>query len=404
MKAHFVLTCFALLLTTNAIQAQGKLPSPEVTQAVADNNRFALELYGKLAAQEGNLFLSPYSISTALAMTYAGAKGQTADEMAKTLHYTLPGDKLHGAFASLIKQQNGVGAKRAYQLNVANRLWGQKDNGFRPDYLQLVKNNYGAGLQEVDFIKAVEPARQTINDWIDKETQGKIKDLIPEGALDADTRLVLTNAIYFRAAWLEEFSAKETKKGDFWTAPAKKVAAMMMHRKGDYMLVNGETAQILDMPYDQNDLSMILILPKQKDGLRDLEKKLTAANLDAWLKTKKLYEVDVKLPKFKFTAEFKLKPTLSDMGMPIAFSDRADFNAMSSGAKLMISDVLHKAFVDVHEKGTEAAAATAVVMKLTSAPPMLQPANFHADHPFVFLIRDNRTGSILFAGRVANPS
>ena len=406
MKTCILLTGFVLLLAASVVQAQGKLPGPDVTQTVKDNNQFALELYGKLAAKDGNLFLSPYSISTALAMTYAGAKGQTADQMAKTLHYTLPENKLHSAFASLIKDQNGVGVKRAYKLNVANRLWGQIDSGFRPDYLQFVKKNYGAGLQEVDFVKATEPARQTINDWIDLETQGKIKDLIPQGAIDIDTRLVLTNAIHFKAAWLDEFFDVQTKKADFWTGAEMKTTAMMMHRKGEYTFVDGESAQLLDLPYENNDLSMIVILPKQKNGLKELEKKLTSANLEAWLKSKKLYEVDVKLPKFKFTAQFKLKQTLSDMGMPIAFSGGADFSGMCSGEKLAISDVIHKAFVDVHEKGTEAAAATAVIVRTLSAPvrPLLPTANFHADHPFVFLIRDNRSGSILFAGRVVNPS
>lgn len=406
MKSCIGLLGVLLLLTPTLVQAKGKLPAPEVTQVVKDNNLFALELYSKLSSKDGNLFLSPYSISTALGMTYAGAKGETAEQMAKTLHYTLPGDKLHGAFAALIKQQNGVGVKRAYKLNVANRLWGQTGAGFRPDFLQLVKDNYGAGLQELDFIKNSEPSRVTINDWIDKETQGKIKDLIPQGAIDPDTRLVLTNAIYFKAAWLEEFNAKQTKKEDFWTTADKKVPVQMMHRRDDYSFVNAESFQLLDLPYESHDLSMIVILPKQKDGLKDLEKSLTAANLEKWMNARKPYEVDIKLPKFKFTAQFKLKDTLAAMGMPIAFSTRADFSGMTSIEKLMISDVIHKAFVDVHEKGTEAAAATAVIMKTLSAPirPKVELVNFHADHPFVFLIRDNRTGSILFAGRVVNPN
>lgn len=405
MRSFFAMASVLCLLAVGSVYGQGKLPSPAVGKVVADNNQFALELYAKLAAKDGNLFYSPYSISTALGMTYAGARGQTAEQMAKALRYTLAEDKLHAAFAALINQQNGVGAKRAYKLNVANRLWGQAGSAFRPDFLQLVQKNYGAGLQELDFIRASEPSRVTINDWIDKQTQGKIKDLIPQGAIDLDTRLVLTNAIYFKAAWMDEFFAGATKKADFWTTPTSKVQAMMMHRKADYSFVDGETAQLLELPYEQNDLSMLVILPRKKDGLKDLELKLTAANLDAWLKSKKLYEVDVKLPKFKFTSQFSLKQTLADMGMPIAFTRAADFSGMTSQEKLMISDVIHKAFVDVHEKGTEAAAATAVIMKTLSAPirPIVPSANFHADHPFVFVIRDNRSGGILFAGRVANP-
>lgn len=404
MKARIVSAGIFLLVTASLVQAQNK-PAPDIAQAIKNNNQFALEIYGKLAETDGNLFLSPYSISTALAMTYAGAREQTAQQMAKTLHYTLPEEKLHAAFAALIKDQNDASKKRGYKLNVANRLWGQKAFGFRPDYLQLVRVNYSAGLQELDFVKSSEPARQTINAWIDKETQGKIKNLIPKGVIDPDTKLVLTNAIYFKAAWLEEFSPRATKKGDFWTTPTQKVQAMMMQRKDDYSFVNAETFQLLAMPYEKGDLSMIVILPKQKDGLKNVEKALSAANLEDWLKERKLYTVDVKLPKFKITAQFKLKDTLAQMGMPIAFSNRADFSGMAS-QPLMISDVIHKAFVDVNEKGTEAAAATAVIMTPTSAPvrPKLPQASFHANHPFVFLIRDNRTGSILFTGRVANPN
>ena len=404
MKATMVLAAIFLLLAASVVAAQGKLASPDVAQAVKDNNRFALEIYGKLAAGEGNLFLSPYSITTALAMTYAGAKGQTAEQMAKTLHYTLESDKLHAAFASLIKEQNGAGTKRAYKLSVANALWAQKGYGFRPDYLQLVRTNYSAGLQELDFSAAPESARKTINDWVDKQTQSKIKDLIPEGAIKQDTRLVLTNAIYFKASWSERFAEDATKKQDFWITADQKVQALMMHRKDDYSLVDGDTFQLLYMPYENYDLSMIVILPKRKDGLKEIEKTITAANLEDWLKLRKLHSVDVKFPKFKFTSEFKLKTTLAQMGMPIAFSNAADFSGMASAEKLAIDEVIHKAFVDVNEKGTEAAAATAVLARPTSLPPELPKANFHADHPFAFLIRDNRSGSILFAGRVQNPN
>jgi serpin B len=178
----------------------------------------------------------------------------------------------------------------------------------------------------------------------------------------------------------------------------------MMHRKDDYSLVDGDTFQLLDMPYENHDLSMIVILPKRKDGLKEIEKTITAANLEDWLRLRKLHSVDVKFPKFKFTSEFKLKTTLAQMGMPIAFSNAADFSSMASAEKLAIDEVIHKAFVDVNEKGTEAAAATAILIRPTSVPPELPKANFHADHPFAFLIRDNRSGSILFAGRVQNPN
>jgi serine protease inhibitor len=404
MKARILSALIALLFAASVVHAQAKI-HPDVAHAVKDNNRFAIELYGNLAVQDGNVFLSPYSISTALAMTYAGARGETAAQMAKTLHYTLPGDKLHAVFGALIREQNDHDGKQAYKLRVANRLWGQKQYTFHDDFLQLVKKNYGAGLQEVDFVKDAEGARKTINDWVAKETHGKIKDLVPENVLDSDSRLVLTNAIYFKAAWFDEFAVGETKKGDFWTTAKEKVQANLMHRNATYDLVDQDTFQLLDMPYENNDLSMIVILPKRKDGLKEIERTLKQANLDDWLKAKKPYTVDVKLPRFKFTATFGLRTTLEEMGMPLAFSPGADFAGVGSPEKLFIKDVIHKAFVDVDEKGTEAAAATAVFLRTLGRPfrPELE-ANFHADHPFVFLIRDNRNGSILFVGRVVNPS
>src|SRR5882724_2079741 len=292
MKAHIVSPFIALLLGAGVVHAQGKI-HPDIAQGVKDNNRFALELYGNLAAKDGNVFLSPYSISTALAMTYAGAKGETAAQMAKTMHYTLPNDKLHAVFGALIRYQNDPDGKRAYKLSVANRLWGQKKYTFHDDFLQLIKKNYGAGLQEVDFRQDTDGARKTINEWVDKETFGKIKDLVPEGVLDDDSRLVLTNAIYFKAAWFDQFAVGETKKGDFWTTAKEKVQANLMHRNATYDLVDQDTFQLLDMPYENNDLSMIVILPKRKDGLKEIERTVKQANLDDWMKAKKPYLVDV---------------------------------------------------------------------------------------------------------------
>jgi serpin B len=403
---HFFLTGLAvstLLGVTAVIQAQPGLKVKENTAAVVGgNNEFALDLYGKLAAEKGNLFFSPYSISSALAMTYAGARTQTAEQMAKTLHFNLEDKLLHPAFADLNNLLVGAGRKRHYQLNIANALWGQKNYGFRPDYLKLTRQYYGAGLNELDFEKATEEARKTINAWVEKQTNNKIKDLIPAGALEADTRLVLTNAIYFKASWVEAFSEKLTKKEDFKVSAGSKVAVPMMHRTDHFSLVDADTFQMLELPYESHDLSLLVFLPKKVDGLADFEKSLTAANLAKWLKQRKLYQVDVALPKFKITAEFKLKPVLSALGMPLAFSKDADFSGMTSQEKLFIDQVLHKAFVDVHEKGTEAAAATAVTMRPTGAP-VVPKATFRADHPFTFMIRENHTNSILFAGRLLNP-
>jgi serpin B len=386
---------------------QEKKGGGDVKDLVKDNTEFALKLYGQLRTQEGNLFLSPYSISSALAMTYAGARGETADEMARALDFTLPPDRLHPSFAFLTAQLNAdEKAKRDYQLSVANALWGQKNFGFLPDFLQLTRTNYGAGLREVDFETATEQARQTINAWVEKETHDKIKELLKPGVLDDSTRLVLTNAIYFKGFWAEQFKKDATHNEDFKTSATAAVKAPLMHRTGDYKYLDGGDFQALELPYKGKDLSMVVLLPKKVDGLAEFEKKLTEANLTGWLGRLRKQEVIVTLPRFKTTREFMLKGPLQALGMKRAFvPGGADFSGMSgtNGKRLFISAVVHKAFVDVNEEGTEAAAATGVVVKLTSAR-IPGPAVFRADHPFVFLIRDNRSGGVLFMGRLTNPT
>jgi serpin B len=380
-------------------------PPADVKALVKGDNTFAFDLYSQLRTQEGNVFFSPYSISTALAMTYAGARGDTADEMAKALHFTLRPEELHRAEAALLASLNSGGKPRGYQLNIANALWGQQGLGFKEDFLKLTQAHYGAGLREVDFVRDAEAVRKIINAWVEQETRDKIKDLIPKGALASDTRLVLTNAIYFKAGWMETFSDKATKDDQFKISANKTAPVKMMTHKFDHVnYVESDHFQALELPYEDRELSMIVFLPKKVDGLADFEKSLTADRLQQWLTGMKLHEVNVSLPKFKFTAEFKLNKALSELGMRLAFSQQADFSGMTSREQLYIDAVLHKAFVDVHEKGTEAAAATAVIMRPTSARPNFPKATFRADHPFVFLIRDNTTGSVLFMGRVANPS
>jgi serpin B len=381
------------------------------TAAVQGNSQFALDLYAQLRGQDGNLFFSPYSISTALAMTRAGAKGDTAAQMDKTLHFTLGQDILHAAFGALAKEVNGDAAqpsdkKRGYQLSTANALWGQKGYPFKPDFLKLTKDNYGAGLNNVDFIGATEQARQTINSWVEKQTQDKIKDLIPPDGLTVDTRLVLTNAIYFKGDWASQFKKDATKNEPFHVAADKKIDAPLMHQTGDYGYLDGGTFQALEMPYAGKDLSMVVLLPKKVDGLPDLEKDLTADKLAGWIGKIHTQEVIVTLPKFKTTQQMSMTEVLSKMGMPIAFMPgRADFSGIADAKEpLFISDVFHKAFIDVNEEGTEAAAATAVAIATESARVEPPTPEFRADHPFVFLIRDKRSNSILFFGRMADPT
>jgi serpin B len=382
---------------------QPQAPHPDVASVVKGNDAFAVDLYQQLATKDGNLFFSPYSISNALAMTYAGARGNTAAEIQKTLHFTLGQDKLHPAFADLIKKISGNGQPRKYQLTVANRLWGQKDYGFHADFLKLTQTHYGAGLKEVDFIGATEAARQAINAWVEEQTKDKIKELLQPDVLSVDTRLVLTNAIYFKAAWLREFNEKATAPGKFLLPGNKDVQVPLMHLTTDAGYYDGGSFALLDLPYEDNQLSMVVVLPKEVDGLPALAKSLTSAKLGEWLSKRAYRPVDVTLPKFKFTSQFRLKGALTALGMKTPFSGAADFSGMTTRDNLFISDVIHKAFVDVHEKGTEAAAATAVILDKKKGGPLDEPVTFRADHPFVFLIRDNQTGSILFLGRLARP-
>jgi serpin B len=370
----------------------------DVASAVAGNTRFALDLYGRLRGEKGNLFLSPYSLSTALAMTYAGARTQTAEQMAKTLHFTLGQDKLHPAFAELAGRLKG-GKQSTYRLSVANALWGQKGYPFLPDFLELNRNFYGAGLQEVDFIRGREEARQTINRWVGKQTEDKIKDLLQPGILTGDTRLVLTNAIYFNAAWEKPFDKKQTRAQPFAVTPDRKVNVPLMSQVGRFRHFADDRLQALELPYKGKELSMVLLLPRKVDGLPGLEERLTPANLKSWLDGLRAQRVYVFVPRFECTSSFNLKEVLSALGMSLAFTPGlADLSGMNGKGRLFIRETVHKAFVKVDEVGTEATGATAVVVDRESAPP-----SFRADHPFLFLIRDNRSGSLLFLGRVVEP-
>jgi len=392
---------------TNSVKA---VIDPNQQTVVAGNNKFALELYGKLentstslsAGQQGNLFLSPYSISTALAMTSAGARGQTEKQMAETLCFApMKNEQFHKTFGEIIGQLNASGEKGGYALVVANALWGQKDYNFLPEFLTFVKKNYEGDLQQVDFATQTEATRKKINAWVESKTKDKIKELIKPGTLDSMTRLVLTNAIYFKGKWAAQFKPESTKDLPFTLLNGEKVNTPTMSQTGKFGYMETNDIQALEMPYVNNDLSMVILLPKKADGIKGLEKELVSDNLAGWLAKIYKREVQVFIPRFKMTSEFELAKVLGEMGMPDAFSGKADFSGMTGNKDLFISAVVHKAYVDVNEEGTEAAAATGVTMKLTSvAPP---PPVFRADHPFIFLIRDNQTGSILFLGRVANP-
>jgi serpin B len=372
---------------------------------VEGNNHFATDLYARLGQKTtDNLFFSPYSISAALAMTYVGAAGNTERQMAETLHFTVPKAELNQAMARL-RNRLLADSTKGYVLRVANRLWGQKGYEFLPEFLETTRKDYGAELAIVDFAQT-EQARQEINGWVEKQTEEKIKDLLAPGVLDARTRLVLTNAIYFKGMWQETFSKGATQDAPFHLSADKQITVPMMHQTKQFGYRAANDLQVLEMPYAKGELSMIVLLPKQIDGLPLLEKKVTPEKLQEWSKGLRRQNVIVYVPRFKMTSEFSLKDTLQALGMALAFDEvKADFSRMSHNKDgLYISAVVHKAFVDVNEEGTEAAAATGVAMRAMAAHIQPEePPTFRADHPFLFLIRENQTGSILFMGRVTNP-
>ncbi len=365
------------------------------------NNAFALDLYQQLKSTDGNLFFSPFSLSTALGMTYAGARGETESQMARVLHFEQT-DGLHAAFANLQAKLTEAEAQGGIKLKVANSLWPQAGYAFLSEFISLIQTYYGVTITPVDYGDA-EAARKTVNGWVEEKTEKKITDLIPPGVFNAWTRLTLVNAIYFKGNWADKFDARLTKRGDFWS-PQGKVYAAMMSRTDEYNYAETESSQILELPYAGNALSMLILLPKEKDGLAEFESQLTPAYLEGVIAKLWQQQVFVTVPRFKIEAAFQLNEALIELGMSDAFDDdKANFAGMDGNEKgLFISAALHKAFIDVNEEGSEAAAASAIVMTLRSAPPQ-RPPLFRADHPFLFLIRENRTGSILFIGKVVKP-
>ena len=381
-------------------------------QGVAEaNNRFTFDLYSHLAQDPeyagSNLFFSPFSISSALAITYEGARGTTADEIRSVFHFPNDTAAMRQGFAETNAGINtGSGG---YTLRTANALWAEKTYPFLPGYVSTASQYYGANVTNLDFVSQPEDSRAIINHWVEQKTENKIHDLIPAGGIDPVTRLVITNAVYFKGTWVRQFDNNTTRDADFQVSPEKTVRVSMMQRTDkDAVYRYTETAdiQVLAMPYAHNggkELSMLVILPKG-DTLTAAEHVLQPATLSGIQNSLREQRVKVFLPKFKLETEYRLPGSLAAMGMPTAFSGSADFSGMDGTQHLFIGDVIHKAFVDVNEEGTEAAAATAVVMKLSAAPEEPPIPLFNADHPFVFIIQDDETGTILFIGRVMNPA
>jgi serpin B len=392
-----------LLLAFGTALAPGA-PAGENQRLVEGNTTFALDLYGRLKSSPKNVFFSPYSISTCLAMTYGGARGDTAKQMAEVLHFGPKAAQVHSAFASLQRGLNEIGGQGSNQFNIANALWAQQGHAFLPAFLTIARDEYQANVNQADFKTAAESARSKINQWVAQKTQERIKDILPPGSVDAMTRLVLANAIYFKGAWAAQFRAAETRPQPFHVSAGSQVQVPMMHQSENVRYAEDDSLQAVEMPYSGNGLSMVVLLPRRIDGCPDLEKRLTPSLLSQSLAQMKQQKVEIFLPKFKMDSSFELNGPLAKMGMADAFGPKADFSGMDGTRQLYISGVFHKAWVEVNEQGTEAAAATATTMRaLSIARPLTPPPVFRADHPFIFLIRDMRSGSILFLGRLAQP-
>lgn len=374
---------------------------------VDGNTDFAFALYQVLRDTSGNLFYSPHSISLALAMTYAGARGDTEGQMADTLHLILPQDRLHPVFNRLDLElaSRGRGAKgkddEGFRLHIVNTIWGQKDYKFLSEFLDLLAENYGAGLRIIDFIKEPEQSRITINEWVGDQTEERIKDLIPQGAINELTRLVLTNAIYFNAAWQYPFNEGATSNGDFHLLNGDKITVPMMRQTESFGYAEGNGYRAVELPYDGRELSMVILLPEE-GRFDSFEASLDSQQVISIVQKIAYRQVALSMPKFEYDSSFGLKNALSNLGMGVAFTSDADFSGMNGTRGLSIYDVLHKAFVSVDEAGTEAAAATAVIVGVTSVP--AKPIEVKIHRPFIFLIRDVETGTILFVGRVLNPN
>ena len=397
-------------VTTSPSPPNPALPGA-ATSVVDANNRFALDLYGRIAddpkAGDGNIFFSPFSISSALAITYEGARGMTAEEIRSVFHFPENQTVMRSGFAGII---SGINSKaNAYTLRTANALWAEQTYPFLAGYISAAEQHYGAKTTNLDFINKPDESRVTINTWVEDQTEDRIKDLLQPGTIDPLTRLVITNAIYFKGKWVKQFDENKTTDADFQTGTGKTVRVRMMERTDEnavFGYTETDMLQALSMPYesgDGKDLSMLVLLPKN-DDLSMVEESLNTSMLSLLHDSLKTRRVIVYFPKFVMETKYSLPGVLSAMGMPTAFTRAADFSGMDGTKDLYIDNVIHQAFVEVNEEGTEAAAATAGVMRPFSMPLEETVPLIRADHPFIFLIQENETGNILFMGKVSDPS
>ncbi|MGI5861344.1 MAG: serpin family protein [Myxococcales bacterium] len=380
-------------------------PEADVLEVVRGNNGFGADLLARLRKPGENLLISPVSIQIAMAMTYAGARGQTETEIAQALRFTLPQSELHPAFGTLdlALRSRGEGAQgkdgQPFRLRISNAAWAQRGYPFVPEYLDVLAQSYGAGVNLLDFIAAPEPSRQIINEWVAYETEDRIPELLAEGSITPDTRLVLTNAVYFNAAWEKQFDEAMTRPGTFHLADGTPVQVPTMAQSEWFKYAEGADYQAIELPYDGGELSMLVILPAAGQ-LSSFEQSFDEAKLSSIVSALSDREVELRLPKFEFECKSSLKDALVAMGMPNPFTPAATFTGISPTGTLAIADVVHQTFIAVDESGTEAAAATAVIIGDTSVPitiPMV------VDRPFLFAIRDVATGTVVFLGEVLDP-
>jgi serpin B len=379
-------------------------PEPVVPATLADSiNLFARDLHREIAKKPGNLFYSPLSISIALTMASAGARGQTAEEMAKVLHLGSEARGTHGEYAKLIASLSSEPRAGAPDVRIANRLWVELKSELVPEFAALTSEHYRAPVEKLDFINQPEPSRGIINRWVEQKTKERIKDLIPRDGVTSDDRVVLTNAIYFKGLWAKPFKKTDTRGEVFYDHGTTARKVPMMHALLRARYAETDDAQVLELPYSRGggpELALVLIVPKDRKGLPAVERHYGREGIGAFVRDLQQAEVRLALPRFKMTVPVGLKRILGQLGMVLAFTNRADFSAMVDQA-VKIKEVYHKAFVQLDEEGTEAAAATAVVMGRVSAGP--PPRELSADHPFLFVIRDVKSGATLFGGRIVAP-
>lgn len=396
-------TLMVLLVAAGCASAADAPAAPSIVQS---NSAFAVDLYQRETGRAGNLFFSPYSISTALAMTFAGARGETERQMAQVLHFAESPEGVARAFAGLSKELAAIEQAREVQLSIANSLWCQQDYPFNRQFLKLARQDFAAQARQVNFHAQPEATIKEINDWVAHKTQDKIQNLMQPGDINDQTRLVLCNAVYFKGQWAAQFEKSKTRPAPFFTAPNKPVETPMMWQRLALRSKELDGFYLLDLPYTNHALSMVILLPKAVDGLPAMEKELNAAQLNGWLadlEGANPAKAEVFLPKFKLACRLELAQELAAMGMASAFGPQANFSGLSARGGLCINAVVHQAMVDVNEEGTEAAAATGVAVRsMAIARPMIPV--FRVDHPFLFLLRENQTGTILFLGRVEDPT